>query len=66
MRSVELGSGGGMRLESLPGAAGFYESLGMWSNSRTGQRKGNLIYALEPETGEQLLAEIKQQGIVEL
>ncbi len=43
----------------------FYESLGMEKQPRR-SAAGNLVYTFEPATAEQLLAEIKAQGIVEL
>ena len=62
-RSLESGARGAIWLESLPRAAGFYENLGMAKQSRRSV-EGNLIYVLEPETAEQLLEEIKAQGII--
>jgi len=64
-RSLGSGARGGIWLESLPGAAGFYENLGMVRQPRR-SAEGNLIYVLEPETAEQLLEEIKAQGIIEV
>jgi hypothetical protein len=64
-RSLESGARGGIWLESLPGAAGFYENLGMAKQPRL-SAEGNIIYVLEPETAEQLLEEIKAQGIIEI
>jgi hypothetical protein len=64
-QSLECGYGGRIWLESLPGAASFYESLGMVKQPRR-SAEGNLVYALEAATAEQLLAEIKAKGIVEL
>jgi hypothetical protein len=64
-RSVERGAGGRICLESLPGAAGFYESLGMEKQTHR-SADGNLVYSLEPAAAAQLLDEIKRQGIVEL
>jgi hypothetical protein len=64
-RSIECGAGVRIWLESLPGAARFYESLGMAKQPRR-SADGNLVYTLETAIAEQLLAEIKAQGIVEL
>jgi len=64
MRSIECGAGGRIWLESLPGAAGFYESLGMEKHTHR-SADGNLVYSLKPATAEQLLDEIKREGIVE-
>jgi hypothetical protein len=64
-RSIECGAGGRIWLESLPGAASFYEGLGMIQQSRR-SAEGNLVYTLEVATAEQLLDEIKRQGILEL
>ncbi len=63
-RSIESGTGGRIRLESLPGAAGFYESLGMARQARR-SAEGNLVYILEPAMAEQLLEKIKESRIVE-
>ena len=63
MRSLEGGAEGGIWLESLPGAAGFYEGLGMTRQPRRSS-EGNLIYVLEPAMAEQLLERIKEKGIV--
>lgn len=64
-RSIECGASGRIWLESLPGAASFYEGLGMTRQPRR-TAEGNLVYALDATTAEQLLAEIKAKGIVEL
>jgi len=64
MRSIEGGAAGRIWLESLPGAAGFYESLGFEKQPRR-SAEGNMVYTLEPAAAEQLLAEIEAQGIVE-
>jgi hypothetical protein len=64
-RSQESGARGGIWLESLPGAADFYENLGMAKLPRR-SAEGNLIYVLEPETAEQLLEEIIAQGIIRI
>jgi hypothetical protein len=64
-RSIECGAGGRIWLESLPGAASFYESLGMAKQPRR-SAEGNLVYTLEAATAEQLLDEIKRRGILEL
>jgi hypothetical protein len=64
-RSVECGCGGRICLESLPGAARFYESLGMTKQPRRSVA-GNLVYTLEAAAAEQLLVEIKTQGILGL
>lgn len=64
-RSLERGAGGRIWLESLPGAASFYEGLGMAKQLRR-SAEGNAVYTLERVTTEQLLDEIKMQGIVEL
>ena len=63
-RSQECGARGSVWLESLPGAARFYESLGMTRQPRR-SAEGNLIYVIEPGTAEQLLDEIQAKGIVE-
>jgi hypothetical protein len=65
IRSIEIGCGGRIRLESLPGAASFYEHLGMAKQPRLSV-EGNLVYTLEAPAAEQLLDEIKRQGILEL
>jgi hypothetical protein len=65
MRSIECGAGGRIWLESLPRAASFYESLGLAQQPRR-SAEGNLVYTLEAATAEQLLDEIKRQGILEL
>ena len=62
-RSRERRASGSLWLESLPGAAGFYESLGMVRQRRR-SAEGNLMYLLEPGTAEQLLDEINAQGMV--
>ena len=62
---MEHGAGGRIWLESLPGAASFYEGLGMAKQPRRSE-EGNVVYTLEPAKAEQLLDEIKMQGIVEL
>jgi hypothetical protein len=64
-RSQECDAGGTIRLESLPGAIGFYENLGMVRQPRR-STEGNPIYLLDPETAEQLLEEIKRHGIITL
>ena len=64
-RSIEQGAGGRIWLESLSGAAGFYEGLGMAKHTRR-SAEGNLIYMLDPATAEQLLDEIRGQGILVL
>lgn len=64
-QSIERGCGGRIWLESLPGAARFYDSLGMTKQPRR-SAEGNLVYTLEAATAEQLLVEIKRQGILEL
>ncbi len=64
-RSIECGAGGRVWLESLPGAASFYEGLGLVKQFRR-SAEGNLAYTLEAATAEQLLDEIKRQGIVEI
>jgi hypothetical protein len=63
-RSTESGADGRVWLESLPGAAGFYESMGM-KRQPLRSAEGNLVYILEPEVAEQLLEKIKQSRIVE-
>jgi len=62
-RSLEHGGGVGIWLESLPGAAGFYEGLGMTRQSHR-SAEGNFVYVLELAMAEQLLEEIKEKGIV--
>jgi len=64
-RSIECGAGGRIWLESLPGAASFYESLGMAKQPRR-SAEGNLVYTLEVAKAEHLLDEIKRQGILDL
>jgi hypothetical protein len=64
-RSIECGASGRIWLESLPGAASFYEGLGMIQQPRRSV-EGNLVYTLEAPAAEQLLDEIKRQGILEL
>jgi hypothetical protein len=64
VRSLECDASGGIWLESLPGATGFYESLGMAREPHRSD-EGNLIYVLQSGTSKQLLDEIKEQGIVE-
>ncbi|MGO9202775.1 MAG: hypothetical protein ACLQM8_19825, partial [Limisphaerales bacterium] len=59
------GAGGAIWLESLPGAADFYEGLGMARQPRR-SAEGNFIYILDPATAEHLLEEIKERGIVVL
>ena len=63
-RSLECGRGGRIWLESLPGAAAFYEGLGM-EKQRDRSMEGNLIYTLDSAGAEQLLEEMNRQGIVE-
>lgn len=63
-RSIESGAGGRIWLESLPGAAGFYESLGMIRQPRR-SAEGNLVYVLKSAVAEQLLEKIKEDRIVE-
>ena len=64
-RSIEHGCGGRIWLESLPGAAGFYDGLGMARQPNL-SAEGRLVYTLETATAEQLLDEIKRKGIVKL
>jgi hypothetical protein len=63
-RSIESGFGGQIWLESLPGAAGFYECLGLTRQLRR-SADGNLVYILEQTAAEQLLEKIKEERIVE-
>ena len=63
MRSFERRCAGRIWLESLAGAEGFYESLGMIKQARI-SKDGNAIYILDPEAAKQLLEEIRQKGIV--
>ncbi len=63
LRSVELGRGGRIWLESLPGAEGFYQSLGMRKQPRR-SAEGNSIYVLEPQAAKELLEEIRKEKIV--
>lgn len=63
-RSISSSAGGRIWLESLPGAAGFYESLGMTRQPRR-SAGGNLVYVLESAVAEQLLEKIKENRIVE-
>jgi hypothetical protein len=65
LRSREVGAGGSLWLEALPGAAGFYKNLGMQKSSRKSP-EGNLIYSFNPSGAEHLLDEIGQRGILEL
>jgi hypothetical protein len=65
LRSQQIGAGGSLWLEALPGAAGFYENLGMEKGSRT-SRDGNVIYSLIPSRAEHLLDVLCQRGILEL
>ena len=53
-RSIECGASGRIWLESLPGAASFYEGLGMIQQPRRSV-EGNLVYTLEAPAAEQLL-----------
>ena len=62
-RSLERGDGGRIWLDSLPGAAGFYQSLGMVRRSRR-SAEGNHVYTLDPSGAKQLLDEIRERGIV--
>ena len=64
-RSLESGAEGSIWLESLVGAANFYESLAMAKQPHR-SIEGNLVYILEPAIAEQLLEEIKARGIVDL
>ena len=64
-QSIKRGYAGRIGLESLPGAVGFCESLGMTKQPRR-SAEGNLVYTLEAAKAEQLLDEIKRQGVVEL
>ena len=63
-RSLECGTRGRLWLESLPGAAGFYEALGFARQARR-SAEGNLVYLLEPAMAELLLEELRAKGIVE-
>jgi hypothetical protein len=65
VRSLECGAKGRIWLESLSGATGFYENLGMVRQPLR-SAEGNLIFTLEPETAEELLEEIKKQGIIKV
>lgn len=65
MRSIQRDASGRIWLESLPGAASFYESLGM-SRQSGRSAEDNLIYVLESATADQLLEKIKENGIVKL
>jgi hypothetical protein len=65
VRSMEYGAEGWIWLESLPGAAGFYENLGM-ARQPGRSPEGNLMYELELKTAKQLLEEIKNEGIIKL
>jgi hypothetical protein len=51
-------------LESLAAAAGFYENLGM-ERQHFRSVDGHLVYTLQSERAEQLLEEIKKEGIIE-
>ena len=64
-RSRECNARGTIRLESLPGAAGFYENLGLVKQPRS-SAEGNTIYVLDWATAEHLLEELDSQGIVTL
>lgn len=63
-RSIEIGASGRIRLESLAGAASFYESLGMNRQPRR-SAEGNWVYVLKPTVAKQLLERIKENRIVE-
>lgn len=63
--SIERGCGGRISLESLPGAANFYEGLGMVKQPRR-SAEGHLVFTLEAATAEQLLDEINRQGILKI
>ncbi|MFO1500661.1 MAG: hypothetical protein U1G07_20135 [Verrucomicrobiota bacterium] len=63
-RSIEIGAGGRIWLESLAGAASFYESLGMNRQPRR-SAEGNLVYLLNSTVAKQLLERIKENRIVE-
>jgi hypothetical protein len=62
-RSLECSSDNGICLESLPGAASFYENLGMTKRARR-SLAGNLVYTLKAAKAEELLEEIKRQRIL--
>jgi hypothetical protein len=62
-RSVELGRGGRIWLESLPAAEGFYKNLGMRKQPRLSSA-GNPIYVLNIQAAKELLEEIREKGIV--
>lgn len=64
-RSIAIGTKGRIWLESLPGAAGFYEGLGMQQQPYK-SAEGNLVYTLESNAAEQLLEKIRENGIVEI
>jgi len=63
-RSIESGAGGRLWLESLPGAADFYQSLGMKRQHRR-SAEGHLVYILEPAVAEQLLEKAKENRILQ-
>lgn len=63
MRSIEEGAAGRIQLESLPGAEGFYENLGM-ARQLHRSPEGYPIYTLSPARAEQLLEQIKESGIL--
>lgn len=64
-RSIECGAEGRTRLEALPGAAAFYDNIGM-SRQQDRSSEGNLIYRLAPGMAQQFLEEIKTKGILQL
>jgi len=61
--SFEFRKEGRIRLESLSGAVGFYESLGMVRQARR-SRDGNSIFELGSEEAKQLLEEIRERRIL--
>jgi hypothetical protein len=65
MRSRKLAAKGGIRLEALPGAAKFYENLGM-ERQPLRSADGNAVFVLSESTAEEFLEEISSAGILEL
>jgi GNAT superfamily N-acetyltransferase len=64
-RSIMCGAGGRVWLEGLPGAIPFYERLGLVKQPGP-TPDGNLVYTPQLVAAEQLLDEIRRQGILEI
>jgi len=60
---LERGKEGRIRLESLPGAEGFYESLGMAKQARRSRDRHSIVM-LGSKEAKQLLEEIKEKRIL--